>query len=248
MTLQRPCDPHDRGPGTDPPELGPRDPLGPVAPAPHGFDGPLSTNALSTDDTGADTAPVVSGRVGTWDKAELLRLVQLDEGFAPSDVEVFHTGPAGRHAVMAMGGDSHADAGSTHIATGASAGAAAGAAIGLAVGAAVAMAPVVGPVLLTAAAVGAFGGALAGGLSASEDGSTKPDTAEHPVGKPGGVVVAVRIDGLVDGESTALRRMHDGGAITLERATARWRDSSWIDWNPTTPREQIAREPGPPQA
>jgi hypothetical protein len=61
-------------------------------------------------------------------------------------------------------------------------------------------------------------------------------------------VVAVRIDGLVDGESTALRRMHDGGAITLERATARWRDGSWIDWNPTTPREQIAREPGPPQA
>jgi hypothetical protein len=248
MTLQRPYDPNDPDQNPDLRSRGPRDPLGPAVPAPGEIDAPLSTNALPTDDAGAVSAPVVSGRVGTWDEADLLRVALLDDGFAPSDIEVFYTGPAGRHAVTPIGGDTHADAGSTKLGSGAAAGGAVGAAAGLAIGAAIATAPVTGPVALAAAGVGAFGGALAGGVAAAEDGSTKRDTAEHPVAKPGGVVVAVRTDGLEDGEATALRRLQAGGAIALERSTARWRDGSWIDWDPTAPREQIAPQPGTPQA
>lgn len=248
MNVQRPHDPADAD--RNPPLLGrpPRDPRGPSAPTPSGIDEPLSTNALPDDDAGAESVPVVSGRLGTWEEAERVRRALLDDGCEASDVELFYTGPAGRHAVTELGGDAHADAGSTRIGAGAAKGAAAGAAAGLAVGAAVATAPVAGAVVLTAAAIGAFGGALVGGVTASEDGAGKPDTAEHPVAKPGGVVVAVRVDRVREGEALALRRLREGGAIALERATARWRDGRWIDWSATEPREQIAPRPGVPQA
>jgi len=248
MTPNRPYDPTDPNPQAELRSGRPVDPPMPASPRPGDLDAPLSTNALLDDDDGAVTAPVVSGRVSTWDEAERIRLALAAQGFAPPDVEVFYTGPAGRHAVTPIGGDTHADAGSTRIATGATTGGVAGAAVGLAVGAAVATAPVTGPVLLTAAALGAFGGALAGGVTSSEDGSKKADSAEHPVAKPGGVVVAVRTDGLVDGEASALRCLDAGGAVAIERATARWRDGRWVDWSPTAPREQLAPQPGTPQA
>ena len=38
------------------------------------------------------------------------------------------------------------------------------------------------------------------------------------------------------------------GAIALERSPARWRDGQWVDWDPVAPREQIAPQPGTPQA
>ena len=248
MTVRRPDAPEDPNRNPDPRSRAPREPLGPAVPTPSGIDAPLSANALPDDDTGAESVPVVSGRVGTWDEAELVRRALLDDGFVAADVEVFYTGPAGRHAVTGIGGDAYADAGSTKIGAGAATGAAAGAAAGLAVGAAVATAPVVVPVALTAAALGAYGGALVGGVTASEDGAGKPDTSEHPVAKPGGVVIAVRTDVVEQGEAIALRRLGAGGAIALERATARWRDGRWIDWSPTAPREQLAPRPGTPQA
>jgi len=197
---------------------------------------------------GAEAAMAVSGRVGTWDEAENISRALYDEGFAPRDVEVFYTGPAGRHAITPIGGDSHADAGAQHAGEGAALGGLGGAAAGLAVGAAVATGPVVGPVLLAAAATGAYGGALAGGVGATEDGSTKRDTEEHPVAKPGGVVVAVRVDRAEGDDARALRCLERAGAIALERSPARWRDGQWVDWDPVAPREQIAPQPGTPQA
>ena len=202
------------------------------------------------DDASAagEPARVVAGRVGTWDEAERVRQGLLDEGFAPADVEVFYTGPAGRHAVTPIGGDASSDAGATKAGAGAAAGGIAGAAAGLAVGAAVATAPVAVPVLLAAAGVGAYGGALAGGVGATEDGAKQPDSAEHPVAKPAGVVVAVRVDRADGDEARALRCLDAGGAIGLERSPARWESGSWIDFDPVAPREQIAPEPGTPQA
>lgn len=195
-----------------------------------------------------EAATAVSGRVGTWKEAAVLQTRLIDAGIADSDIEVFYTGPAGRHAITAIGGDSQADAGSMHRGTGAVAGGAVGAAIGLAVGATVAGAPVAVPVLLTAAAVGAFGGALMGGVAATDETTRADDTAEHPVGKPAGVVVAVRIDHRYEDEAVALRLLNDGGAIELERSPARWHEGRWVDWNPVAAREQISPEPGTPQA
>lgn len=251
MSLQRPDDPYgpnDPDGRSDPRSRAARDAGQPAVAAPGGIDAPLATEVLPDDDPRVESVHVVSGRVGTWDEADAVRRTLLAEGFAPNDIEAFYTGPAGRHAVTGIGGDTHADAGSTHIATGAVTGGVTGAAAGLAVGAAIAAAPVVGPVLLTAAALGAFGGSLIGGVAASEDGSTKPDTSEHPVAKPGGVVIAIRTDRTREGERIALRALEDAGAITLERARARWLDGRWIDWSPVAPREQLAPQPGTPQA
>jgi len=213
-----------------------------------------------TDAPAGDTAPagpgdlarVISGRLGTWGEAERLSSGLIEVGFKPAEIDVFYTGPAGRHARTPIGGDSHADAGSTHAGSGATLGGLGGAAVGLAVGAAVASAPVAGPVVFTAAAVGAFGGALAGGVGATEDataeGAALPDTEDHPVAKPGGIVVAVRTDRLADGERLAVDHLCRIGAIAIERATARWHDGAWADWDPSEPREQIAPAPGTPQA
>jgi hypothetical protein len=200
-------------------------------------------------DPPGERANVVSGRVGTWETAAIVRDALLQDGFAPTDVEVFYTGPAGRHAVTAIGGDASADAGTVHAGRGAATGGLVGAAAGLAVGAAFASAPISIPVMLTAAAVGAYGGTLVGGVAATEDGSDKPDTEAHPVARPGGVVIAVRTDRADDAPARALARLRAGGAIALERATdARWRDGSWVGWNPVEPYEPIDAEPGTPQA
>ncbi|HYF57589.1 MAG TPA: hypothetical protein VEA81_01385 [Burkholderiaceae bacterium] len=205
-------------------------------------------NVSGPDLDGAEAATVVLGRVGTWDEANAIRAALEADGFGTQDVEVFYTGPAGRHALTPIGGDAYADAGATRAGTGAATGGLAGAAAGLAVGAALATAPVTGPLLLTGAAVGAFGGALAGGVAATKDGSTQPDTPEHPVAKPAGVVVAVRTDRLEHGESLAARRLADGGALALERSPARWRDGAWVDWDPVANRDQLSPQPGTPQA
>ena len=211
-----------------------------------GPDGPAVAPHAPAD--GAEAAMAVSGRVGTWDEAERVTRALYDEGFSPRDVEVFYTGPAGRHDVTPIGGDSHADAGSRHVGEGAALGGLGGAAAGLAVGAAVATGPAAGAVLLVAAATGAYGGALAGGVAATEDGTALPDSATHPVAKPGGVVVAVRVDRAAGDDARALRCLDRAGAIALERSPARWRDGQWVDWNPVAPREQIAPQPGTPQA
>jgi hypothetical protein len=200
------------------------------------------------DSPQTESATTVSGRLGTWAEADALRQALLGDGFSPVDIEVFYTGPAGRHDVTPIGGDASSDAGATRLGEGAAEGGVAGAAIGFAIGAVVATAPLTGPVILTAAAVGALGGALLGGVGASEDGSTKPDTPEHPVDRPGGVVVAVRTDLGADDERRALHRLREAGAIGLERAPARWVDGHWMDWSPVEPREQIAPAPGRPQA
>lgn len=195
-----------------------------------------------------EPAVVVDGRVGTWEDANRLRDALQGDGFASDDIEVFYTGPAGRHAQTPIGGDAMADAGATRAGTGAAIGGTAGAAAGVVVGAAVAAAPVVAPVVFTAAAVGAFGGALAGGVGATEDGADKPDSAEHPVAKPAGVVVAVRTDRRDDGETRALRTLLAHGAIELQRGPARWRGGEWVDFDPVAPRERIAPAEGTPQA
>jgi hypothetical protein len=141
MTVRRPDDPDDADPNPALRGRAPRDPPGPAVPTPSGPEEPLSTHALPDDDTGAESVPVVSGRVGTWEEAERVRRALLDGGYAASDVERSCTRPAGRHAVTAIGGDAHADGGSTRIGAGAAKGAAAGAAAGLVVGATVATAP-----------------------------------------------------------------------------------------------------------
>jgi hypothetical protein len=195
-----------------------------------------------------EPATVVDGRVGTWDDAARLSDALRAEGFDAGEVEVFYTGPAGRHAQTPIGGDSSADAGAKHAGTGAAVGGIAGSAAGLAVGAALAATPVVGPVVYTAAAVGAFGGALAGGVAATEDGSEKPDSREHPVAKPGGVVVAVRVDRVERGESRAVRTLLEHGAIEVQRGPGHWLDGHWVDFDPIAPRDRIAPADGQPQA
>lgn len=208
----------------------------------------LPAPAARAEDVDGEPARLLSGRVGTWDEAEVIRRGLLDDGFAPADIEVFYTGPAGRHAVTEIGGDASSDAGATRAGTGAAVGGLVGGTAGLAVGAALAATPVVGPVVLTSAAVGAFGGALAGGVATTDDGATKPHTPEHPVARPGGVVVAIRIDREVDAEPRAMARLHAAGAIAIERADGHWKDGRWIDWSAVGPSEQLEPRPGTPQA
>jgi hypothetical protein len=190
---------------------------------------------------------IIMGRVTTWEDAERIIGTLIGLGFDRADVDTFYTGPSGRHARYPIGGDSQADAGATEAGEGAARGAAMGGAAGLAVGvAAAAVAPVTAPVVLAAVGVGAYGGSLAGGVNATEDGSDKPEDPEHPVAKPGGVVVAVRTDAGRDDEVIGVLQQAD--ALGIERGNGEWRDGHWVDFDPVAVREQVEAHPGRPQA
>lgn len=190
---------------------------------------------------------IISGRLTTWDEAESVIQTLMARGFDRSDMDTFYTGPSGRHGTYPIGGDSQSDAGSRQVGAGGAEGAALGGAAGLAAGVAAAtVAPVTAPVILAAAGVGAFGGSLAGGVSATEDSTGKPDDPEHPVGKPAGVVVAIRTQPGRDDE--AIRALLDAGALGIDRGPGEWSDGHWVDFDPVAPRERIVPSPGRPQA
>jgi hypothetical protein len=72
------------------------------------IDHAASTGAQpESDATVGAPATVISGRVGTRDDADRLQQGLIRAGFAHGDIEIFYTGPAGRHDVTPFGGDSY---------------------------------------------------------------------------------------------------------------------------------------------
>jgi hypothetical protein len=142
-----------------------------------------------------------------------------------------------------VGGDEDADP----KAEGAQTAALKGAGIGVGVGGLIGAAG--GPIGAAAgAAVGAYVGSLAGALSGIEENvESKPDDA-NAVRRPGGVIVAVNIEGQA-AEQEVASILRDSGAGLVERADGEWRDGQWVDFDPVAPPRLVedshllAREP-----
>ena len=139
-----------------------------------------------------------------------------------TDICIFHNNPPGQHGVLPMGGDEDEDpsaegAGKTAAATAVSTGLAAGA-IG-ALG---------GPVVaLAAAAVGAYSGSLVGAVGGLGQSDDKP----HPLQRPGGIMLSVRIAEPAN-ENRVIDTLRSGGAADIEQAFGEWRDGDWVDFDP----------------
>lgn len=147
----------------------------------------------------------------------------LRRGVEQRDVTQFANSPPGQHGQLPIGGDENADPGAKHAHIGALTGAGIGAGTGAAIGAIVAGPPgsAVG------AGIGAYVGSLAGALE-SLDGK---GSDEHPLRRPAGVVIAVRIDDAAD-EGRVIEVLKAENASHIEKAEGVWRDGRWEDFDP----------------
>jgi hypothetical protein len=174
---------------------------------------------------------IIAGRFQTFPAAETAARKLFARGFVEEDVTLFFVNPSGQHARHPLGGDVGTDAGASAAPKGAGKGVTIGAVVGAIVGAAV-FAIFKAPLLVSviAAGVGAYIGSLAGAMS-----HTKKQHAAH-VDEPtrhAGVLVAVHVAPETSADAAAILR--ESGGMDIERASGRWNQGRWSDFDPLQP-------------
>lgn len=168
-------------------------------------------------------ATIIAGMFDTVDKAAGAVDDLLGGEFSDKDVFSFANNPPGQHATFPIGGDEDKDPGASHAGSDAGKGAAVGIGTGAAIGAITAGPP--------GAAVGAGIGAYVGSLVGALHGLEGRGSAEQPLRRPAGTLVAVRIES-GQAEQSAISTLQTHGAIQIEKAEGVWRDGQWIDFDP----------------
>ena len=163
---------------------------------------------------------IVAARFTTFPAAEDAAQRLFNAGFVEEDVTLFFVNPPGQHGV---------DTGTDANARGAPKGAEIGVTIGAVVGAMVGVgifaafsAPLI--VSLIAAGVSAYVGSLAGAMVRTLEASNDEET------RVSGVLVAVHVS--PDSQLDAARVLRDAGGAAIERATGRWQQGRWADFDP----------------
>jgi hypothetical protein len=178
---------------------------------------------------------IVAARFTTFPAAEDAAQRLFNSGFVEEDVTLFFVNPRGQHARHPLGGDTGTDASAREAPKGAGKGVAIGAALGAVIGAGI-FAFFGSPLLVSviAAGVGAYVGSLVGAMSHTRD-SDKLGRREifHHETRDSGVLVAVHVS--PDSQYDAARILRDAGGAAIERATGRWQQGRWADFDPTQP-------------
>ncbi|MBP0591633.1 hypothetical protein J8I87_18240 [Paraburkholderia sp. LEh10] len=176
---------------------------------------------------------IVAGRFTTFPAAEDAAQKLFDNGFLGEDVTLFFVNPRGQHARHAL--DEHAGAPPVMSSTpplhrqhhAVTIGAVAGAVIGVVVFSAFAASM---PVIVIAAGVGAYLGVLVGRMVHAR---TRPrehhDVVHHELCNSG-VLVAVHV--CPENQREAARILREAGGADVERATGRWQNGKWSDFDP----------------
>lgn len=175
---------------------------------------------------------IVAARFTTFPAAEDAAQKLFNAGFVEEDVTLFFVNPRGQHARFPIGGDTNKDAGSTDAPKGAgmgvTIGAVAGAVVGVAIFAAFS-APVI--VSLIAAGVGAYVGSLVGAMARTREGGKAGHASPfHEETRDSGVLVAVHVS--PDNQFDAARVLREAGGVAIERASGRWQQGRWADFDP----------------
>jgi hypothetical protein len=178
---------------------------------------------------------IVAGRFDTFPQAERTAQALFDHGFAHEDVTLFFVNPPGQHARFPIGGDVSTDPGAKDAPKGAIEGVAIGAVVGAIAGVAI-FAITDMPMLISAiaAGVGAYVGSMIGALSHTQRALKQQDEREnfaHREDREAGVLVAVHVD--VATQKQASHVLREAGALDIERASGRWRNGRWADFDPT---------------
>ena len=177
---------------------------------------------------------IVAGRFAELAGAEAVLKALPGEGFQRSEFESFFVTPPGQHATYPVGGDSHSDEGAKEAGGGALRGALIGGAVGLVAGIALYLAINQLITILAGIGLGAYVGSLLGALSKTRAGRLHRATMKHPVERPGGPMVAIRVD-RPGAEPLAIETLRRYGAQEIERTDGRWESGDWKDFDPRMP-------------
>ncbi|CAB3793849.1 hypothetical protein [Paraburkholderia fynbosensis] len=175
---------------------------------------------------------IVAARFTTFPTAENAAQKLFNAGFVEEDVTLFFVNPRGQHARYPIGGDTATDPGAKGAPKGAGMGVTIGAVLGAVVGVAIFAAfsaPLI--VSLIAAGVGAYVGSLAGAMARTrETGKSGHHLAFHEEARDSGVLVAVHVS--PDNQLDAARVLREAGGVAIERASGRWQQGRWADFDP----------------
>lgn len=178
---------------------------------------------------------IVAARFTTFPAAEDAAQRLFASGFVEEDVTLFFVNPRGQHARHPLGGDVGTDVNAREAPKGAAIGVTIGAVVGAVVGVGI-FAFFGSPLLISiiAAGVGAYAGSLVGAMSRTRA-VEKPPRHEmfHQETRDSGVLVAVHVSS--DSQFDAARILRDAGGAAIERATGRWQQGRWADFDPTQP-------------
>ncbi|WP_233805408.1 hypothetical protein [Paraburkholderia sp. HP33-1] len=182
---------------------------------------------------------IVAARFTTFPAAESAAQKLFDAGFVEEDVTLFFVNPRGQHGRSPIGGDIHAAPGAREAPKGAGTGLTIGAVIGAVVGVAI-FAAFSMPLLvsLIVAGVGAYVGSLIGAMSRThEHGKSRLRVLYHEEARRSGVLVAVHVS--PDNQFDAARVLRDAGGAAIEKASGRWQQGRWADFDPLKTPEPI---------
>jgi hypothetical protein len=176
---------------------------------------------------------IVAARFTTFPAAESAAQKLFDAGFVEEDVTLFFVNPRGQHARFPIGGDTDTDPGAREAPKGAGMGVTIGAVIGAVVGVAI-FAVFSAPLLISliAAGVGAYVGSLVGAMSRTREHakSNHHRMPFHEEARDSGVLVAVHVS--PDNQFEAARVLREAGGASIEKASGRWQQGRWADFDP----------------
>jgi hypothetical protein len=174
---------------------------------------------------------IVAARFTTFPAAESAAERLFARGFVEEDVSLFYVNPRGQHARYPIGGDQNKDAASTDAPKGAGMGVTLGAVAGAAVGVAI-FAAFAAPLLVSAiaAGVGAYVGSLVGAMYRTRGGGKHAERV-HQEAREAGVLLAVHVT--PETQRDAAQILHEAGGAAIERASGRWQQGRWADFDPT---------------
>lgn len=186
---------------------------------------------------------IVAARFQTFDQAARAAEKLYAEGFTEDDIHTFYVNTAGEHARYPMGGDRLADPDAKGAHFGAVAGASALGLLFALVGGLIAAGLAASVfIIIAAAGVGAYLGALAGALWVTGRGRRRaqaapsaPDT--HPPIRQAGVMLALHVP--PEREPLARQVLREAGGHDIERASGRWVNGKWEDFDPLTPPRHV---------
>ncbi|MGI4814637.1 MAG: hypothetical protein ACRYG5_06125 [Janthinobacterium lividum] len=182
---------------------------------------------------------IIAGRFNTFADAEAAANTLFGKGFLEEDVTLFFVNPRGQHHRFPIGGDVNADAGSANASKGAGAGVAIGAVIGAIVGVLiVSFFHTFLAVTILAAGVGAYVGSLAGAMKRTrQSGPPQTTRARDDTGtkeiRETGVLLAIHVN--EENKAIAADVLREAGAHDVERASGRWAQGKWTDFDPLEP-------------
>jgi S-formylglutathione hydrolase FrmB len=182
---------------------------------------------------------IVAARFTTFPAAESAAQKLFDAGFVEEDVTLFFVNPRGQHARFPIGGDTDTDPAAREAPKGAGMGVTIGAVVGAVVGVGI-FAAFSAPLLvsLIAAGVGAYVGSLVGAMShTKERGKAGHHRPFHEEVRDSGVLVAVHVS--PDNQLDAARVLREAGGVAIEKATGRWQQGRWADFDPLKTPEPI---------